>query len=86
MGLHMYHNHGIKGTSRRPDGTPRTSGGTSGKRMGRPPKARPMLSADDVCSAALEAMAPNGSIPIAAIPYYNAWVDQTRAFFVYLLG
>ena len=84
LGIHRLHTHGIKGTSRN----------SSGKPIGRPrsdgtpprPRNRPLLSADDVCSAALEAVAPNGSIPIAAIPHYNAWVDQTRAFFVYLLG
>jgi hypothetical protein len=45
-----------------------------------------MLSAEEVCSAALEAIAPNGSIPINAIPAYNTWVEQTQAFFTYLLG
>ena len=86
LGLHLFHKHGIKGTARKsstgskPIGRPRSDG--------TPPRQRnrPLLSADDVCSAALEAVAPNGSIPIAAIPAYNAWVDQTRAFFVYLLG
>lgn len=84
LGLHRFHHHGIEGSSRRPNGTPRTSGF---KPKSRPPKNRPaMLSAEEVCSAALEAIAPNGSIPIAAIPAYNAWVEQTAAFFVYLLG
>lgn len=84
LGLHRFHHHGIKGTSRNPDGSSRVTGP---KPRGRPPKSRPaMLSAEEICAAALEAVAPNGSIPIAALPAYFTWVEQTRAFFGYLLG
>jgi hypothetical protein len=89
LGLHRFHHHGIKGSSRNPNGTSRTTGpkGSGPKPLGRPPKNRPvMLSAEEICSAALEAVAPNGSIPISALPAYLTWVEQTRAFFGYLLG
>jgi hypothetical protein len=81
LGLHRFHAHGIKGESRSSDYRERP------RPRGRPPKNRPvMLSAEDVCSAALEAVAPNGSIPVAAIGAYNEWVRATQAFFTLLLG
>lgn len=78
LGLHLFHTHGIQGQrSKRP----------TGARMGRPPKARSaLLSAEDVCTTALEAIAPQGRIPIDMIPAFNEWVRQTEAFFGKLLG